>query len=1114
MKLRDIGMVARYEALMVSRGFVFRFLAVLVLVGITFLQIKEQSDFYFCDWHMIAMSSCMPFVNAYLFNIVQMLFVVFVVMDLPRREERWGVVECIHCRPVDNDDYFIGKTIGGMMVFLCLGGLSAVLGLFINLVASESPCNPLLYLYYFSTCTLPSLVFCMGFFTFLSFVIRNRGLMMFAGVALWYASLTVLPGFCHGALDFSGSALPNLFSGVTGHPGLGGYLLHRLSFLAGGTGFMFLGVLLMKRLSGKPGDVKVPGRVGVALLCLGVLVGGVRLGAFWRTDAVREAYRRSYDRYREDATCRVSNHAITMRQEGKLLTMESEMVLHNAGKDACSRVVVFLNPGLRVTSVEENGKGLSFSRDNQVLSVERHVGAGDSVKLRLEYHGTIDERYAYLYVPDALYHDTRREHSLFCFGSRYAIVSDRFLWLLPECGWYPEAVVREPRGEKLVKMDYTSFRLNVMAPRQRVVLSQGERSFARDTLKFYTPRALEGISLCGGDYRRRTVQLSGFKVDLYNFREEDVVPKFFSRLGKRAVARELERYLKGNFGGSKYDANSVLQRLNRFDWCYSPESRLILAEIPLSATSFRHQAEGKSGLVQPGMLFLPERGTKEMKLPAPAAHKRYFLKKGASSSYNSEKELEEEMFRSIVYGFGQERRWNPFINGRVFRVPTRVREESLLGDYNDLLVKPAIYIHSDRFPVFDQIYHTWIRGFRSAYREVGRSMDERDMLVWNYIQTHNLEMAVRDKNINDWLWQQILSIKAEELFNLMVRNASGERVEEVIDNFWRQHTGVVPLERFLSEIQDSLGVNLGENLKQWYFSVRPNVIYQVKDEKVLIYSDDVIDKCIGEFKIRNLGDVAGVVTVMCNRNGYGVDYFNVLLNSGECKLVRLPMTWGRAMYVSMGMSRNLPRYIEISAAQSNGWGLYKYGVTKDSCCGVFSIGVSDFEADGGEIIVDDESPDFSVTDLPKKWLKRLFVNSGKPVSRSMSWRDMNPDEWFRAIGNSYYGDTLRGVHYKTGGDGRCKAEWKTQLKEAGKYEIFALAHYMYRDQKTPIPYYYTIGNGGEAEEVVVTIDSHHRGWVSLGKFDLPAGETKVILSDRGEPESFIIADAVKWVKVE
>ena len=49
-------------------------------------------------------------------------------------------------------------------------------------------------------------------------------------------------------------------------------------------------------------------------------------------------------------------------------------------------------------------------------------------------------------------------------------------------------------------------------------------------------------------------------------------------------------------------------------------------------------------------------------------------------------------------------------------------------------------------------------------------------------------------------------------------------------------------------------------------------------------------------------------------------------------------------------------------------------------------------------------------------------------------------------------------------------------------------------------------------------------WVSLGKFNLPAGESRVVLDDRGVDHPFtsekyrysfiqlVIADAVKWVK--
>ena len=42
-------------------------------------------------------------------------------------------------------------------------------------------------------------------------------------------------------------------------------------------------------------------------------------------------------------------------------------------------------------------------------------------------------------------------------------------------------------------------------------------------------------------------------------------------------------------------------------------------------------------------------------------------------------------------------------------------------------------------------------------------------------------------------------------------------------------------------------------------------------------------------------------------------------------------------------------------------------------------------------------------------------------------------------------------------------------------------------------------------------------WASLGEYDFPAGEASVTLSDkeiRGRDEIAIVADAVKWVKLE
>ena len=66
----------------------------------------------------------------------------------------------------------------------------------------------------------------------------------------------------------------------------------------------------------------------------------------------------------------------------------------------------------------------------------------------------------------------------------------------------------------------------------------------------------------------------------------------------------------------------------------------------------------------------------------------------------------------------------------------------------------------------------------------------------------------------------------------------------------------------------------------------------------------------------------------------------------------------------------------------------------------------------------------------------------------------------------------------------------------------------------------------QPSEVVLEIEKGDPVWVSLGNFTLPAGESRVVLDDRGvsiEEKSYggvikhdqlIVADAVKWVKIK
>lgn len=108
--------------------------------------------------------------------------------------------------------------------------------------------------------------------------------------------------------------------------------------------------------------------------------------------------------------------------------------------------MLYLNPALKIYSMGEEGKKLSFHREQQLVVIERPLLPGDSVTLQLAYRGKIDETICY---PDiswenkqsaGKYEPRSRLKGLFNFGVHYAFADERYTLLLPGCLWYPVTV--------------------------------------------------------------------------------------------------------------------------------------------------------------------------------------------------------------------------------------------------------------------------------------------------------------------------------------------------------------------------------------------------------------------------------------------------------------------------------------------------------------------------------------------------------------------------------------------------------------------------------------------------------------------------------------------------
>lgn len=73
MDLHELFLVAGYEVKQQGRSWVFRFFALLSLVGIVACHIYWQGQGA-DNWKMMALSCSMPLVNAYLYSVMQSLF--------------------------------------------------------------------------------------------------------------------------------------------------------------------------------------------------------------------------------------------------------------------------------------------------------------------------------------------------------------------------------------------------------------------------------------------------------------------------------------------------------------------------------------------------------------------------------------------------------------------------------------------------------------------------------------------------------------------------------------------------------------------------------------------------------------------------------------------------------------------------------------------------------------------------------------------------------------------------------------------------------------------------------------------------------------------------------
>jgi len=797
----------------------------------------------------------------------------------------------------------------------------------------------------------------------------------------------------------------------------------------------------------------------------------------------RENSREVFARYASFPKASVSAHSIRFRQVENYYEAGSSLMLYNSGKQPLDTVVLYLNPGLEVTSLYTGGLPLKYSRDRQVLLLPLTLSAGDSCRVELNYRGKID--------PAVCYADVSNVDSVACLfrrcfsfraGNAYHYLRPDYTLLTPEVLWYPVAKAPvDVTNPWLAEEDYSFFRLEIEGEKKRTVISQGRQRWDGDRLIFEQDYPLPGLVLCMGEYTRRSVTVDGVEYSLYLFPgHENIFPDNFTRYNMEAtrtqewtVEMEGEEVVKLLYAeNQKKGLGYVFDRLN-------------FVETPIHFSALGRKWKKRSEWVHPEVFFRPER--------------ELFAEYG---SLNSKKEPFNQVVQSFYYRLIKPTRGSVERDVILNRLNRRIRREGISvpheGNVSDVLRSYQYRVYSEEFPRIEFFFSTL---------QVGLESKMKKSLYGEWNKSSLRKLALQDKledyaviaRVQQLLLYLLLQCTSEELYQF---NKTFMKGLDLYQSF--------NYEDYCEEMQQQLGVDL-LGLTRFVYDGEGAPAYVLRGERVdFVEGDAGREGYVFSVMIQNKGEMDGIITV----KGEGQEK-HYLIPSGSCKEVK--------RFIASARTNVNPKVSVIYHVSKNSGGFVVFEkfpraeVLRAPVDGVFEGDTSIFAQKPGVYVVDNTDEGFRVIEEINR------VTALKNQRRGKNYRGTC---WNKGDFAWAYGDIRKDYLEKRSNWGDSDVEWSVTLPESGVYELFVwnVSFWMKgganRDQeKDPSldrQYYtFTVADGEGKAEINPAQDGAKWGdWVSLGIYSLQAGKNAIRLSGRGAyPTQMIMADAVKWMKV-
>jgi ABC-type transport system involved in multi-copper enzyme maturation permease subunit len=1119
--IHNILAVAKYESKTLFRSWFFRIFSILSLVFVFFYNFVTQTGIGWPNQDMIALPSMIPFTNLYIINLAQAVIAVFLASEFLKQDKKLDTTEVVYMRSITNADYVIGKTLGNIWVFVMLNLIALGMVAVFNIASPYTRFNLLPYIYYFLLISLPTLIFIMGFSFFLMSVIKNQAVTFLVLLGYIAATLFYLQNKFHYIFDYMAFKLPMSWSEVVGFASLKDILIHRGIYFFLGLGFIGLTILLLKRLSQSKFVKEVVVTFSILFMSTGVILGIVYITKITNEEGHRGKMLEINNRYAGMKAVKIQSYDIEFEHLGSQIAATATLNLKNTEKEALNEFVLTLNPGLTVEQVT----GARYSREMQIIKIQpdKALQPGDSMKISVQYKGTIDESFCYLdQTPLQLENWKNSPNGVT--DKKHAFVSSEYLLLTPETRWYPTAGISySSKGLNWLTSQFAQYQLRVKAAKGFTVLSQGKKTEdTNGTTLFQPEQPLTQISLAIGKYQTRSVTVDKVNYTLSFFKGHNTFDQYFKVLTDsivpviRDVKRSWEIKIRREY----------------------PFQRLQLVEIPVQFCSFNHAWSSALEQVQPETVYMAEGGFK-MSGTNFAGAKRMSQNRNRDRNDNetvSPRETEAGYLKRFINDTFLSSKVDPFgsFNGIRIGGGPNLNTADILNPY---FIFPNYYnylnfIASPAYPITNRVVESYLS--KSAME--GGNMFIRTMMGLSGDEKGNIALQNRsfadilEKQADSDILNNVVQTKSGFLFALMKGAVGPEKFDEFLRSFLDDRKfRVIQVDELNQEMRNNFNLDLDKYLPQWYTSASLPGYLLVDTKAFKIQSDNRV-KTVVSFTLTNTENILGAVTVTFRLGGFsgggmrrmggggggGSDENiekTVVIGAKESKRLTFLLNRDpRMMTINTYASHNLPSTIsqrfDKLDIDPKGEGSDKEEVIP------YTDG-----SETSEIIVDNEDKGFKLVEpVSKSFIKKLFTS--EVPDDALKYKGMNlwntQVEWTLTTNELFYGKQIRSAYYCKGGTGDRKAVWSAPIKEGGYYKLYAYIpkiRFGFRggDNQPEDVYEFNVISDDGTDHPLVKADARESTWIEVGSYHFTSDSARIELTNNTKSKT-VFADAVKLVK--